>query len=658
MKHKTISLSKYLTLASLAMALNIQAEAQPYVKSAANTTTFDLQFCNNVTCPTASQMTVSTNPVTLNADMATIEDNGSYSTCVPATFGITSNWGNLWGITFSGVTNSNLTNPSSGFTIGITTRGPVVSLPLPCWFGNGAMMSGPANDPDIAVGTCYNTVTSAYQHFALAVYENNGDIFLEHYAIDLTAGGGITTNPPEPFVCPPAPPHCAIPGNHTPLLLSTNSGGTAARPHIEIWHELGQPAVASNTVATKYAVVWEQDDPNTPGQRQVWGVDGVIDAPGTTSFPSHNGDFAIDDGTQPDVVAINYFDAGGTSLPNDEVAFTTYLTDTGKNVKLSDWDYSTQTVNSTKTLNTAPTQNIDEFQYPRISGPMYTDVVSPSTTDPICVVVVNDNDGNFSPTTDKVTAYKVYDASVTVPFVKEKIDISDYNATDGFSSNGHIGIMPVVTGIGKEVARLASASPVAYSDYPVVFYSDNDHNSSNDGDFFAFGLKMDASVTDPVLYPGAPDEYWEVNYNTLDNGGYFNLTSDIPAIAAATANNTGYDLLTTFYQGVGTTTGEKVVYSFTGTATPYSFKPGKSTGIQEMDANGIAVYPNPVKDKLNITQADGAEYIMMDMAGRSLVVGKISGSKASVNVSNLAAGMYMLQISKDGYTEKVKFVKQ
>jgi|GEM_PF-2351011 len=655
----------YLCHALLAIAavtgLHSHALAQATRPASNSTAPTTLQLCNAITCPTAGQTTRTTSIATLNTDVVTIEDNGATSACYPATFGINSTWSNLWGIAFSNVNNANLTN-ASGFTIGNSvTPGIYASLPIPYWFGVGATMNAfPANDPDIAVGTCYSSNAADYKHFALVVYEYNGEIFMDHYEIVATSTG-ITTMPPEPFTCPfPPPIACAIPGNHTPVLLSSNTNFTASKPHIELWHEIGMPSNGQPTIATRYAVTWQQEDPGNPGQMQVWGVDGEIDDPGTTLFPAPNQDFVIDEGIQPDVVAINFFDAAGAVLTSPQVAYAAYLTDDGKNVMLTNWAYNTQTVGIPQQLNTNSTANNDEFKVPRISGPMYADSYTPSLLDPYCVVVVNDNDANYSPTIDKVTAYKVYDPSITGPGpIIEKVDISDYNNTDGFASYGNIAIMPVVTGIGEVVESLAGASVAAYRDYPVVFYSDYVTNSSADGDFYAFGLNMDVNVSDPNLYfPSTPDEYWEVNYNTLDNGSNFDLAGDRPAVAAATANNSGYDLLTTYFDGAGTSTGEQVTWAFAGTTNTYSFKQGKTTGLQETKVNGIAVYPNPVRNQLNIVQASGANYILMDITGKSLTVGNITGNKASVDVSSLASGMYMLQLTKDGHTEKVKFVKQ
>ena len=70
------------------------------------------------------------------------------------------------------------------------------------------------------------------------------------------------------------------------------------------------------------------------------------------------------------------------------------------------------------------------------------------------------------------------------------------------------------------------------------------------------------------------------------------------------------------------------------------------------------MYPNPVTDVLNIAQANGAAYTVTDAVGRVLSTGSLQGDKAQVSTAAFTPGMYILTISKDGRTEKVKFVKQ
>src|SRR5690606_28950698 len=144
----------------------------------------------------------------------------------------------------------------------------------------------------------------------------------------------------------------------------------------------------------------------------------------------------------------------------------------------------------------------------------------------------------------------------------------------------------------------------------------------------------------------------EVNYDPLDHTNDFDLVSDIPQLALATCNNSGNELLTVYYAGVNTA---EITMSLI-CLTQYDYKPGRPAGINKVDKNGYALYPNPVSNVLNITQADDAAYTVTDAVGRTLDAGTLQGDKAQVNTTRLTPGMYILHISKNGHAEKVKFV--
>ncbi len=149
------------------------------------------------------------------------------------------------------------------------------------------------------------------------------------------------------------------------------------------------------------------------------------------------------------------------------------------------------------------------------------------------------------------------------------------------------------------------------------------------------------------------NKYWEANQNSIDLNitSPFDMGTNQPEMAIATTNNSGYELMFAYFDT------DRIWRKYTG-GTLYSFKPGKTTSVQPLNESNFSVYPNPVKDLLNITDADGADYTISDVTGRSISKGILSGSKAGVDASSLVPGMYILHISKEGHTEQVKFVKQ
>src|SRR5690606_23265803 len=79
-------------------------------------------------------------------------------------------------------------------------------------------------------------------------------------------------------------------------------------------------------------------------------------------------------------------------------------------------------------------------------------------------------------------------------------------------------------------------------------------------------------------------------------------------------------------------------------------------------ATQLSIYPNPSSDVINITNAsnillNGVEII--DLNGRVVKSAKFNGvSEAQVNISDLSAGMYLMNVSSDQGTTTKKIVKK
>jgi hypothetical protein len=76
-----------------------------------------------------------------------------------------------------------------------------------------------------------------------------------------------------------------------------------------------------------------------------------------------------------------------------------------------------------------------------------------------------------------------------------------------------------------------------------------------------------------------------------------------------------------------------------------------------MDPNSINIFPNPVKDILNITKVkDGAKYKIYDSAGRVVKSGVILANK--INMNSLISGVYIIDVDNNGETAQKKFIKE
>jgi hypothetical protein len=91
---------------------------------------------------------------------------------------------------------------------------------------------------------------------------------------------------------------------------------------------------------------------------------------------------------------------------------------------------------------------------------------------------------------------------------------------------------------------------------------------------------------------------------------------------------------------------------------PEKIVTSSTTGNDNL-TGGLAIYPNPVKDKLYIrhsdSQLDALEIV--DISGR-LLVREENFTGKSIDVSQLEKGIYLLRVTVNGKVSVHKFIKQ
>ncbi|MEI7724702.1 MAG: T9SS type A sorting domain-containing protein [Bacteroidota bacterium] len=77
-------------------------------------------------------------------------------------------------------------------------------------------------------------------------------------------------------------------------------------------------------------------------------------------------------------------------------------------------------------------------------------------------------------------------------------------------------------------------------------------------------------------------------------------------------------------------------------------------GINENSAASVSVFPNPVKDVLNIQGTVNIEEVtVMNMVGQIVLTQKVDNANATINTSNMKSGVYNLRIKMaDGFINK------
>lgn len=84
-----------------------------------------------------------------------------------------------------------------------------------------------------------------------------------------------------------------------------------------------------------------------------------------------------------------------------------------------------------------------------------------------------------------------------------------------------------------------------------------------------------------------------------------------------------------------------------------------SLGVAQHSTPKLGVYPNPARDVLNISSTSTLDsFELCDMSGRIVKSGKLSAEHQSVNVSDLARGIYLVKAKTDSGVLSAKWVKE
>ena len=83
--------------------------------------------------------------------------------------------------------------------------------------------------------------------------------------------------------------------------------------------------------------------------------------------------------------------------------------------------------------------------------------------------------------------------------------------------------------------------------------------------------------------------------------------------------------------------------------------------LENSVGNTLEIYPNPAKNVINVKTADtkllGMAYSIYDNAGKVVLSGKITSENTSIELGNLAAGIYMLSIAEN-MSQTFKVIKR
>jgi Secretion system C-terminal sorting domain/Glucose / Sorbosone dehydrogenase len=107
----------------------------------------------------------------------------------------------------------------------------------------------------------------------------------------------------------------------------------------------------------------------------------------------------------------------------------------------------------------------------------------------------------------------------------------------------------------------------------------------------------------------------------------------------------------------------EIGYAGTSSLWKIDFPKAVNTSVIENTSEEIKLYPNPCKDKLHLqfnSTGKNSMITVYDVQGRNLVMNEMeySGNTSTLDVVNLAAGTYVLQIRNGDQLFRIKFVKK
>lgn len=82
-------------------------------------------------------------------------------------------------------------------------------------------------------------------------------------------------------------------------------------------------------------------------------------------------------------------------------------------------------------------------------------------------------------------------------------------------------------------------------------------------------------------------------------------------------------------------------------------------GVNSFDKNSLSIYPNPVKDVLNVSyKSEIAEAKIYNLLGQEVLSKTINSGDFNLNVSSLATGSYVVKLIANEGQHSFKLIKE
>lgn len=452
---------------------------------------------------------------------------------------------------------------------------------------------------DVVVG---NDVTTPGQYIVAVVFTNLSDVWLATYSVTGTGSGSLSF------------------GLLVPPTNISNSLNVVGPVHIDIIAQSSNPypGIGGLPRARQFVVTWEET------AMGIWAYSANIDNPTASSPVQINPN---DLAHLPDVAGVERQKPSGAF---ESWALFTYAQQISAidrvdfYVTYQQWNITDGNIWPLEVYDIKPLVNTEELRIDAIDnfndnnpGPDIYPTAPPATNAVFCIAVTS----NTSP---------------------KASDILVYNNIAGKWKNTNISAPP---GLGGEMNLSPAIACGPGQNYTVAYNSRT--FSSTYAPYFATSVSWATGVAN------LPANAYAVPVNPYTSSG---IPDDGIAIAATINRDAlGFQEVFPAWQNA-----KQIWGKYTNTVA-YLFK--QALAVPGVTATDYDIMPNPASDYVIVTgpgnNFDHCTYQITDMAGRTLQQAPLTSTKEMVNISDLADGMYVLNIlSNDVRVNTFKLVKQ
>ncbi|MDR6968213.1 hypothetical protein J2X31_002230 [Flavobacterium arsenatis] len=84
-----------------------------------------------------------------------------------------------------------------------------------------------------------------------------------------------------------------------------------------------------------------------------------------------------------------------------------------------------------------------------------------------------------------------------------------------------------------------------------------------------------------------------------------------------------------------------------------------SLSASEFEVSGLKIYPNPVRDVLNLSYNQNISNVeVFNMLGQQVIAKSVNATNGQVDMSHLATGTYLVRVATDNQVKTIKVIKQ